>query len=399
MSVLEKLAGRIRDVDSHECTPAPLWSEVFGEASAPLAEYFTQTHEPKAMNSFNPGVLVDDLPITAETLAEGWGTAGHAPGAFDMQRRVEVLDLVGVAESLVFPTGPGLLGGLFLSTTPAQMQRVFGVDVTAEQLADTGRALQEGYNDWCIETAKVSPRLRPVAYIDTSDLSVAMADIERVIAGGLRAVHLCSGTLPGGYSPGHPNVDPLWELLESTNTAVLLHVGGDFGLLASDEWANFGFKNAVGKQLESPEFAHDPYTVAQFNIGVQNYVTLLVYGGVFERFPALRVGCIETGAYWLGPMAENLDIVGQQFKSLMRKYSLKPSEFIQRNVRVSPFFWEPIDTYIDRYGFEDVYVFGSDYPHYEGGKNPMAIYDAALDRLGPAVAEKFFVENARLLMP
>jgi hypothetical protein len=68
-------------------------------------------------------------------------------------------------------------------------------------------------------------------------------------------------------------------------------------------------------------------------------------------------------------------------------------------VRVTPFWWEPIDKYIERFGLEDVYAYGSDYPHFEGGVDPANTYAKALERLGPTVAEKFFVTNAELLMP
>jgi predicted TIM-barrel fold metal-dependent hydrolase len=69
-------------------------------------------------------------------------------------------------------------------------------------------------------------------------------------------------------------------------------------------------------------------------------------------------------------------------------------------VRVSPFWWEPIDKYIERFEWlANVYVYGSDYPHFEGGKDPGNVFLSALEHLGPTAVEKFFVKNAELLMP
>ena len=46
-----------------------------------------------------------------------------------------------------------------------------------------------------------------------------------------------------------------------------------------------------------------------------------------------------------------------------------------------------------------VYTFASDYPHVEGGSDPMGKFTAQLDRFGPAMFEKFFVTNGEVLFP
>jgi hypothetical protein len=59
---------------------------------------------------------------------------------------------------------------------------------------------------------------------------------------------------------------------------------------------------------------------------------------VFERHPTLRFGAIELGSHWLGPLADNLDmwierVFARRTKDIL---SLKPSEYLARNVRVTP---------------------------------------------------------------
>jgi predicted TIM-barrel fold metal-dependent hydrolase len=409
MPVATELFGQIRDADSHEFTPACLWGEMFGDVVAPFAQILMDTWDEDAHVSVSARIERDEAPIDVP----GWRLAARAPGAIDMRRRLEVMDIHGVAESFVFASGVGTFG-LLAATLPSaedinqvfaeildfKIEELFDFDPTPDLIQAIGGAFLAAHNDWCVRAAAISPRLRPVPYLDSSDLSTTLTQAEELISAGLRAIGLASGTPPGGYSPAHPAVDPLWDLLESTNVPLLLHLGGDFGFLRSAAWRNSGgIKHVPSQQLEHPELLVDPYWYSQIHLGCQNFLSTMIFGGVFDRFPNLRVGCIEVSAHWVGSWVENLASIADQFRSLTSKLSLSPSEYLQRNVRVTPYWWEPIDRYIDRFGLEDVYVYGSDYPHFEGGIDPAGIYSANLRRLGPTVARKFFVDNAALLMP
>src|SRR5437764_6066211 len=135
----------------------------------------------------------------------------------------------------------------------------------------------------------------------------------------------------------------------------------------------------------------------------QAFLSSMVLGGVFERHPTLRFGVIELGAQWVGPMADLMDqrvavkLPGKP--PLSETLPLKPSEYLARNVRVTPFYFEPVGTYIDRYGLEDLYVFSTDYPHPEGGTHPIADMYESVKHLGDDVIEKVFVTNGDLILP
>jgi hypothetical protein len=130
----------------------------------------------------------------------------------------------------------------------------------------------------------------------------------------------------------------------------------------------------------------------------------MLLGGVFERHPTLRVGAIEVGAYWIGPLAERLDFFTDSARKAVwagrKDLKLKPSEYIARQVRVTPTVFEPVDKYLQRYpGLETVYCFSTDFPHPEGNKWSMQKF---YDRLAPAgdkFLEKFFITNGQLLVP
>lgn len=135
------------------------------------------------------------------------------------------------------------------------------------------------------------------------------------------------------------------------------------------------------------------------HLSPQNYLTTMIFGGVFERHPTLRLGVIELGAHWIGPLADLLDNRVEQSKRLRASLSLKPSETLARNVRVTPSLWEPIRRQIQRYGLSQVYAFSTDFPHPEGGTDPIERFHDELAPLGDEIVEQFFVTNGRLLLP
>jgi hypothetical protein len=79
--------------------------------------------------------------------------------------------------------------------------------------------------------------------------------------------------------------------------------------------------------------------------------------------------------------------------------SMKPSDYVRRNVRVTPFRFEPVADYIDSNGFGECYCYSSDFPHPEGGSWPLAEFRQRIERLGAAAAERLFVSNAEWLLP
>ena len=125
----------------------------------------------------------------------------------------------------------------------------------------------------------------------------------------------------------------------------------------------------------------------------------MTLGGVFERHPNLRYGVIEVGAHWVPHLAQKIDLWYHQFHSRWDSMML-PSEYIARNVRVTPFYFEPVADYIDANPrLASVYCFSSDFPHREGGKACHEIFAKELERLGDDISEQFFRTNPELLLP
>ena len=394
---LQNLAGEILDVDSHEMMPTQVWIELCGEICQPLVEEWLNTGEDVSMNPNHPncpGYEGDVAPIEAETI---WRRKGSlAPGAVELPRRNDVMNVMGVKRQLCFPTGVGMWGAfLVMNHKDMAMARMI-----KENRIEYGKALCKSYNEWAISVAPQSDRVRFVLPAFGGTVDEIMADAQYLIDKGIKAIWLPSPILPGGKSPAHDDLDCFWKLMTDNNIAVCLHVGPDQPY-ESAEWGNApifeGFRILT-------EFKVDPWTLGNNYIMTQNFLQTMVVGGVFERHPKLRFGVIETGAYWLGNLCNIMDMWFERsttFGTNPKTFTLpqKPSNYIRSNVRFSCFDFEPVDEYITRYDLGDVLCFASDYPHIEGGKDPAGSWYERLKPLGDEAVEKFFVKNAQWLLP
>jgi len=311
-----------------------------------------------------------------------------------MRRRLDVLDYTGIRRQLVFP-GNLALHAAFLHGFADEPGFFPGIGGDRRNVA---LQMLDAHNSWVVRQARISDRLRPVASLVAGSPDDLKAKAKRLIDSGVRTLWLPSSILPGGRSPAHNDLDPFWSLCAASNTVVTLHIGNEPGFFRTLGWkqarAFEGWK--VGNEISA-----DPWTLSTGHMATENFLMTMVTGAVFERHPELRLGVIELGADWIGPTAYRLDMWyrNSQFKTWNKLLSMPPSEFIRRNVRVSAYPFEKIDEYIRMYGLTEVYCYSSDYPHVEGGKDPMEFWAGRLAPLGADVMEKFFVRNGTWLMP
>jgi hypothetical protein len=77
----------------------------------------------------------------------------------------------------------------------------------------------------------------------------------------------------------------------------------------------------------------------------------------------------------------------------------RPREIFVDQIRVTPFYWEQTARQIERYGMPEIYAFSTDFPHIEGGSDPIGQMGKDIAPLGPDAVEAFFVGNAELILP
>jgi predicted TIM-barrel fold metal-dependent hydrolase len=311
-----------------------------------------------------------------------WNLKGSgAAGAYTSEGRLKALDYMGVNRAFVF-ADPALQMGAF-SDSPM------------------GISAMRGWNDYSIAFSRTEPkRLLPVAILNTHNIAAALEETKRLLKAGIRAFVIASSIPPGGGSPAHTNFDPLWAMLQEANATAILHAGGEQGFMASDAWSkgvpHLGFETSFRHHGEPG----DTYMMASFIFSPQNFLATIILGGVFERFPRLRFAVVELGSVWFAPLAMHLDHVAKIFKHRLKgALSMSPSDYMRRNIRVTPYRFEPVGDLVERFGFDDCYCYSSDFPHPEGGRTPIQDFEKHIERLGQRNAEKFYVTNAEWVMP
>jgi predicted TIM-barrel fold metal-dependent hydrolase len=83
----------------------------------------------------------------------------------------------------------------------------------------------------------------------------------------------------------------------------------------------------------------------------------------------------------------------------LQDLELKPSEYVHRQLKFTPFAGEPVGWMIDQVG-ADLFMFSTDYPHPEGGRDPLAKFEEAMPTVSEDDKHRFYFENmAELLGP
>jgi len=302
---------------------------------------------------------------------KGW----FALGAFDPAERSRVVDLLGFRGQLVFPT---FAIALF-----------FGRDL--DRLYAGCAAQNRAMVDFC----SGDERLLPVGFVPLVDPARTVALAAEAIDMGCAALMVPS-TAAGERAPTHPDLDPFWDLLSEANVPFVLHVGGG-GRFMDPAFHN----NAMpvsdhlggGENIRSKDFLaiHDSPAL---------FLGVLVFDGLFDRFPTLRGGCIEQGAGWVVSWMRHLDYGQRAFRRTeepLRNLKLAPSEYVRRHLKFTPFPGEPVGWMIEQAGPE-LFMFSSDYPHPEGGKDPLAKFEEALVGSSDADQVRFYAGNMAELM-
>ena len=125
-----------------------------------------------------------------------------------------------------------------------------------------------------------------------------------------------------------------------------------------------------------------------------------LFDGGLERFPGLRIAVVEMGAAWIISFIKHIDQSFRAFRRLqdLSDLSLKPSEYILRQVKVTPFAGEDVG-WILASGGEDLLMFASDYPHHKGTDDPMNRFERTLERTPDTVKQKFYTDNFADFVP
>jgi predicted TIM-barrel fold metal-dependent hydrolase len=298
--------------------------------------------------------------------AKGW----KALGAVDPAERSRALDLLGFERQLVFST--------FAATQYA------GSDL--ELLYGGTTAHNRAITDFCSD----DERLVAVASVPLADPERTERAVDEALELGAGAV-LVPSAPPKETSPTHPQWDGLWGRLADAGVPFVTHVGGGSQMLRRQFHVNgkpptTDFLGG-GENIRSKDYM-------ALHMSPEVFLSCMVLDGVFERFPALRGGCIEQGALWVVPWLRRLDIAQDTFRKTEPALDLpmRPSEYVHRALKFTPFPTEPVGWLIEQAG-EDLFLFSSDYPHPEGGRDPLGRFEGSLTGASPGALERFYAGN------
>ena len=303
-----------------------------------------------------------------------------AMGSFLREDRPRALDLLGFSSQLVFNT--------FLSDAFVNYEHVRDADFTY----GCARAHNRAIVDFC----SVDRRLLPVGFVPLSDFQRAPRMAREAIEMGAKAL-LVSSACPPGHSPSHIGLFPVWEIAQEARLPIVFHVGGGGTLLDPSYFEN-GLPpvpdfHGGAENFRSIDFMAIPFPPMQT-------LATLIFDGVLDRFPRLMFGVIEQGAVWLPSWMRQLDTALEAFaknEERLRKLSLRPSEFVRRQVRATPYPTEPVGWIIEQAG-EEVCLFSTDYPHVEGGRNPIRRFEDSMRAVSENAKQRFYCDNFVELM-
>jgi predicted TIM-barrel fold metal-dependent hydrolase len=236
-----------------------------------------------------------------------------------------------------------------------------------------------------------------VAMVPLDDPDLALAEIGAAADLGLGAVWIAADA-PGGRSPGHPLHDPIWRALAERQLPFILHVGSA-PLAIEDAWMNDGRPEQSSARGGAEVIGSKDLTVIHH--ASYRFISVLVLDGVLERHPGLRGGVIEIGAGWVPDMIRRLDhavAIWSRSEPHLAEMSRKPSEQIRAQLRFTPYPFEDVGALV-RESYPELYLFSSDYPHAEGGRDPIGRFERSTADLSAAEQNQFFAGNFRALYP
>jgi uncharacterized protein len=301
-----------------------------------------------------------------------------AYGAFDRDDRKRALDLLGFRAQLVFST-----------FAPLQSEEA----ADAETSYAISRALTRGIAEFCA----ADPRLLPVTFVPVTVPERAIEETRFALDAGMKGVTI-SPLPPDTHSITHPSLHPIYALLEERGVPLLFHVEGDAPRKVPKGFSENAWEGQTDFHGGGENFTGLLYmAVSQW---VEIALSALIFDQVLEKFPKLKVGVIELGAVWVPAWLERLEIVKDTFgrtESRIRDLPLRPVDYARRQIRVTPYPTEHVGRLIELAGPE-LFMFSSDFPHVEGGRNPLKRFESSLGTCSDAVRDAFYAKNFADLM-
>jgi predicted TIM-barrel fold metal-dependent hydrolase len=310
-------------------------------------------------------------------------------GAFDPAARLKDMAADNIQRSVVYPT------------------QFLGISSLKD--LDFADAQAQAYNRWLAEYCSYAPeRLFGIAAIPQTDIGRAVKMIEQVRDLGHVGVFLRPNPSVDGTQFCDPMYDPLWDTLQDLDLAVGFHpflapdMPGAIRAMGLAEFVAPGAQpNPSGDDEKSDgtdSLRNIFFSQALGNVfDMQTTITMLICGGVLERFPRLKCIFLEANGGWLLSLLERLDHHYEIFRWEVPGMTMKPSEYFKRQCWIS---FDPDETTLRLHAESplvgaDRIIWASDYPHPDA-KIPgvVAELEEAMEGLPQESQERIYGLNA-----
>ena len=319
---------RIIDCDIHPAMTA--WTEVHPYLAKQWIDHLS-VYGSHLRHAFSEALSHPRMSPDAARV-DAYPEEGGPPGSSLELMRTQHLDPNGVETGMLIP----------LRWNPGSQRNL-----------DFGVALTQAMNTWQVERwVKNEPRLRASVLIAQEDTGASVAEID-ARAGDPNFMQIL--VLPKTDEPfGRRRYWPIFEAAVRSNLPIAIHVGGTNGHPSTGGgWASY--------------YMEEHHTVAET---MQAILTSLVFEGVFERFPQLRVVIMEGGLGWIPSLTARMDKHWSRLRSEVPHLKRPPSEYIREQVW---FTTQPMEEpataaqlidLFDRIGWDRL-LFSTDYPHWD----------------------------------
>jgi predicted TIM-barrel fold metal-dependent hydrolase len=341
---------KIIDVDAHISEPHDLW---FSRAPASLKNrlprvvtgddgkriWVVEDHE---LASTNPASVVRHDGKKSQGLDFfDWKLEDVHRASWDMNARLGVLDETGIHAQIIYPNLAGFGNQKFMKIEDQALRRACATiynDAMAEIQADTNE------------------RILPMALMPWWNIDHCVAEVERAATMGLRGIVMCSDP----DSIGLPDLaddawTPFWEVCNDTELPVNFHIGASetaFNMYGRAAWPSMGDRRKLALGSAGLFFENS------------RVIGNMLYSGILERFPKVKIVSVESGIGWIPFMLEALDYEWEETGSTAEcKLQMPPSEYFKRQVYGCFWFEKTAPKKLIESVGEDNIMFETDFPH------------------------------------
>jgi len=331
-------------IDDHVCEPPDMWDQHVPVKWKDRAPRMVRRSDGSDVWVFegaqHPGV---GLNAVAGRPMEEYGMEPTSldqmrKGCYDLEARIDDMNVNGVLGSMCFASVPGFVGELF------------GRQVKQNGEKELAITMLRAYNDWHSDEwcAKYPGRFIPLALPPLWDPQLMAEEVRRMAKKGVHAITFPD--TPGGLD--YPSIhsdhwDPFWKACSDEGTVVCIHIG-----------------SGTGMNLQDPT-ASVEVMIASTPITLFNCATELIYADALQKFPDLKFALSEGGIGWVPYFLERLDYTHEHHNKWTHHTfpnGKKPSDVFREHI-ITCFIDDKAGLELrDQIGIDNI-TWECDYPH------------------------------------